>query len=52
MTLPGIGTLSLSGLAHPGLLILALVPVGLLTLTGWRRSVDAAACGDTATPRR
>lgn len=32
MTLPGIGTLTLSGLAHPALLLLALVPLGLLAL--------------------
>ena len=32
MTLPGIGALSLSGLARPGFLILALVPVGLAAL--------------------
>jgi len=32
VTLPGIGTLTLSGLAHPALLLLALVPLGLLAL--------------------
>ncbi len=30
MTIPGIGTLTLSGLAHPALLLAALVPVALL----------------------
>lgn len=32
MTLPGIGSLTLAGLAHPGLLLLALVPVALVAL--------------------
>jgi Ca-activated chloride channel homolog len=34
MTLPGVGTLTLSDLAHPALLLLALVPVGMLALYG------------------
>lgn len=32
MTVPGIGSLTLAGLAHPGLLLLALVPVALVAL--------------------
>ena len=32
MTLPGIGSLTLAGLAHPGLLLLALVPAALIAL--------------------
>jgi Ca-activated chloride channel family protein len=32
MTLPGFGVLALSGLAHPGFLLAAVVPVGLLGL--------------------
>lgn len=32
MTLPGVGALTLSGLAHPGVLLLALVPIGLVVL--------------------
>ncbi len=32
MTLPGIGALPLSGFQHPGLAVLAVVPIGLLSL--------------------
>jgi Ca-activated chloride channel homolog len=32
MTLPGVGALPLSGFQHPGLAVLAMVPIGLLSL--------------------